>query len=496
VSSTLHRTTAPVLLGLKRMPLRVRLVAIVLTLLAATLLLTSVGTAYLMQRDLLSRVDTELAAVSAPVAQQNMDQATGQAPAWAPTGYAFVLMTASGRLVTATNPTGERLHPDVPSLPITDPRVRNSRPFTVESTDGDLTWRFIAGTATVNGTPATFAVGVPLSSVNQTVKRLLGLAGVISAVALAGSALLGWYAVRRAFRPLAEIEDTAAGIASGDLSRRIPIREADDEISSLSRSLNRMLTQVESSFAVQEASEERMRRFVADASHELRTPLATVRGYAELYRQGAVSGPDGVAAAMNRIEAESGRMSVLVEDLLTLARLDEAPAASMQEVDLTVLAADATADARVRAPERAIRLVSRGDELQPTMAWGSESQLRQVVTNLVANALRHTPSGTPVEIAVGPDGDDAVVEVRDHGPGIPADQRNKVFERFFKSDPSRARDSGGGNGLGLAIVAAIVASHGGLVGVADTPGGGATFVVRIPTGHSQSPHSASSPLAG
>lgn len=492
MSPSIGRTVAPVVTRLKRMPLRVRLVAIVLTLLSLTLAITSLSTAYLMQRDLLSRVDSELAAVAGPVARQNVDQAAGTSSV-APTGYAFVLMTASGRLVTSTNPTGEQLHPDVPSLPITDPRVRSSRPFTVESKDGELKWRFIAGPASINDTPATFAVGVPLRSVNQTVARLLAVAGAISALVLAGSALLGWYAVRRAFRPLTEIEDTAAAIARGDLSRRIPVREADDEVSSLAVSLNRMLTQVESSFAVQEASEERMRRFVADASHELRTPLATVRGYAELYRQGAVSGPENVAAAMDRIEGESRRMSGLVEDLLMLARLDETRASAMGEVDLTVLAADATADARVRAPERTVRLVPRGEDLTAAPVWGSEAQLRQVVTNLVANALRHTPSGTPVEIAVGTDGEDAVLEVRDHGPGVPADQRDKVFERFFRSDPSRTRDAGGGNGLGLAIVAAIVASHHGRVGVAETPGGGANFVVRIPTAHSQSSHMASSP---
>lgn len=223
-----------------------------------------------------------------------------------------------------------------------------------------------------------------------------------------------------------------------------------------------------------------MRQFVADASHELRTPLATVRGYAELYRQGAVSDRAGVTAAMERIEAESGRMSGLVEDLLTLARLDDAPEAETGQVDLTVLAADAVADARVRAPERRISLLGVDGPLGPTLVRGSEPRLRQVVTNLLANALRHTPEGTPVEIALGTDTGTAVLEVRDHGPGVPAEVATRVFERFYRADPSRGRGTGGGSGLGLAIVAAIVATHHGQVGVADTDGGGATFIVRLP----------------
>jgi two-component system OmpR family sensor kinase len=233
---------------------------------------------------------------------------------------------------------------------------------------------------------------------------------------------------------------------------------------------------------VREASEERMRQFVADASHELRTPLATVRGYAELYRQGAVRDSAAVGSAMERIEAESTRMSGLVEDLLTLARIDDAPVVETTQVDLTVLAADAVADARVRVPERRISLLGLDGPVAPTPVRGTESQLRQVVTNLVANALLHTPEGTPVEVAVGPDDFGVALEVRDHGPGVPQEVATKVFERFYRADPSRGRAGGGGSGLGLAIVAAIVSQHHGRVGVAPTPGGGATFVVRLPQG--------------
>jgi two-component system, OmpR family, sensor kinase len=318
--------------------------------------------------------------------------------------------------------------------------------------------------------------------VNHTVARLLVTTAVIGTLALIGSIVLAWFAVRRAFRPLTRIEDTASAIANGDLTQRIPVRQADDEVTSLARSLNVMLARIESSFAVREASEERMRQFVADASHELRTPLATVRGYAELYRQGAVRDSAAVGSAMERIEAESTRMSGLVEDLLTLARIDDAPVVETTQVDLTVLAADAVADARVRVPERRISLLGLDGPVAPTPVRGTESQLRQVVTNLVANALLHTPEGTPVEVAVGPDDFGVALEVRDHGPGVPQEVATKVFERFYRADPSRGRAGGGGSGLGLAIVAAIVSQHHGRVGVAPTPGGGATFVVRLPQG--------------
>jgi two-component system OmpR family sensor kinase len=247
-----------------------------------------------------------------------------------------------------------------------------------------------------------------------------------------------------------------------------------------------MLSQIEQSFAVREASEERMRQFVADASHELRTPLAAVRGYAELYRQGAVTEPEDVAGTMRRIEDESIRMGGLVNDLLLLTRLDTRRPMERGPVDLMVLAADAVQDARALAPDRKVRLLGLSGDLEPTTIEGDEDKLRQVVTNLVGNAVNHTPEGTSIEIAVGRDAAGrARLEVRDHGEGVDPVKARRVFERFYRADPSRGRGNGGGNGLGLAIVAAIVAAHDGQVGVAKTPGGGATFVVDLPTANSQ-----------
>lgn len=468
---------ARVVRRLEAVPLRTRLLLIVGVLVGSALVSTTIVTAYLLRSDLHDRVDGELRSVLSPVATQALSDLRTRDEDPLPSSYAFVLQSAAGQITRL--PTGQHVTPAVPVLSTDDPVVRTQRPFTVGSENSRMRWRFVA--APVADADAVVAVGVPLETVSHTVTRLLVSTALLGTLALVLSLVLGHYAVRRAFRPLRRIEDTAAAIAAGDLTQRVPVREADDEVTSLSRSLNAMLARVESSFAVREASEERMRQFVADASHELRTPLATVRGYAELYRQGAVREPEAVSGAMERIEAESGRMGALVEDLLVLARLDEAPEHEMAEVDLTVLAADAVADARVRAPQRRISLLGLHGEVEPTIVRGSEPRLQQVVTNLVANALRHTPDTTPVEVVVGTHDGAATLEVRDHGPGVPPEIATKVFERFFRADPSRGRGSGG-SGLGLAIVAAIVGAHQGRVGVAQTPGGGATFVVRFVQG--------------
>jgi two-component system OmpR family sensor kinase len=347
-----------------------------------------------------------------------------------------------------------------------------------------MRWRVVAGR--LGDQSGTFAVAVPLRGLDTTVQRLLTFSVLVGLAVIAICAFLGWYGVRRAFRPLTQIEDTAAAIAAGDLSRRIPEPAAQDEVASLSRSLNAMLSQIEQSFAVREASEERMRQFVADASHELRTPLAAVRGYAELYRQGAVTRPGDITSTMRRIEDESIRMGGLVNDLLILTRLDRQRPLERGPVDLTVLAADAVQDARALDPHRHVRLLGLNGDLRPTTIEGDEAKLRQVVTNLVGNAVNHTPEGTDIEIAVGAGSPGhARLEVRDHGEGVDPVKARKVFERFYRADSSRVRGNGGGNGLGLAIVAAIVGAHDGQVGVAATPGGGATFVVDLPTANSQ-----------
>ncbi len=489
--SRLKRASATVTHGLETLPLRVRLVAVVVILLLLALTVTAGATAYLMRRDLTARTDADLRTAAKGLAEDAADLIRTDRESGLPTGYAVVFQTLLGA-EQAIYPTSESLRPDIPDLSPNDGRVTSHQPFTIGSTAGTLRWRAISGQVlNRNGQViGTYVVAVSQGPAARTVSRLILTELLIGLGAVLLCALAGWFGVRRAFRPLTRIEDTAAAIARGDLSRRIPTRAAKDEVTSLSRSLNVMLAQIERSFAVREASEERMRQFVADASHELRTPLAAVRGYAELYRQGAVREPEDVAGAMGRIESEATRMGGLVEDLLMLARLDTQRPLDEATVDLTVLASDAVQDAQAIDSSRPVRLVGLGgNPLQPTEIQGDDAKLRQVLANLVGNAVSHTPAGTPMEVAVGhtPDGGHAVVEIRDHGPGVNPEQAQRVFERFFRADPSRTRATGrgGGNGLGLAIVAAIVGQHRGKVGVAQTPGGGATFVVELPTGNSQ-----------
>lgn len=482
MSRSVQRVTDPIVRRLERMPLTWRLIAILLTLLLAALLTTSAVTAYLLQRDLNRNVDEQLRAVALPIAEDNItfsqrdsafyhrDRDTG------PTNFFFLHQPADGGPWDYDAPTSVDVRPDVPSLRYDDVRVRTNEPFTVESVDGSMRWRVIAGSYTDG---STFAVGMPLSGVNHTIQRFAVVSTVLSLGAVVTSGILGWFATRRAFRPLRRIEDTAAAIAAGDLTRRVPVRASHDEVASLSDSLNSMLGQIEHSFTVQEASELKMRQFVADASHELRTPLATVRGYAELYRQGAVQDSEHVDQAMGRIEGEASRMGLLVDDLLLLARLDDERPLDKKAIDLVVLCAETVHDARARMPHRTISLIGLDGELHPVMLPGDESRLRQVLGNLLGNALMHTGDDVPVEVATGVRGSTAILEVRDHGAGIDPDVADRVFERFYRVDKARSR-AGGGSGLGLAIVAAIVHQHGGAVEAVQTPGGGATFRVELP----------------
>ena len=480
----MERFTAPLVRKLEAMPLTWRLLVILLTLLLAALMATSLTTAWLVQRDLKANVDDQLRSVAVPIAENprstatNRDFFTGESERSDPTNYFFVRQPADGSAWQYRLPTGETNPPVVPVLTLDDPRVTSGQPFTVTSADGRTHWRFIAGHYT-SPDNSTFAVGMPMTGVNNIVKRFAIVTTLVGITALVTCGVLGWFATRRAFRPLRRIEDTAAAIAAGDLSRRVPVRHSHDEVASLSDSLNAMLGQVERSFALQEASETKMRQFVADASHELRTPLATVRGYAELYRQGAVQGEEHTAQTMGRIEGEASRMTGLVDDLLLLARLDDQRPLEMSEIDLVVLAAETVHDARARAPHRRIQLVGLDGELTPVALRGDDSRLRQVLSNLIGNALMHTADDVLVEVRTGQVGDRAVVEVRDHGAGIAPDVAERVFERFYRVDKARSRERGG-SGLGLAIVAAIVGQHQGHVEVLETPGGGATFRVELP----------------
>jgi two-component system OmpR family sensor kinase len=465
-----------------------RLVTVVVMLVLAAYVLTTSASLMMLRGYLLDRSDADLEAYITPLARQaysQMMEETDQpftlpSQTFVPPNSYFVVLTPAepGREpIPFVVPTGPEISaPDLGRVAEDDPRL--GVPFTIEARQDDGSWRVLAARLSEGGT---VAVAVPLTDVDSTIRQLAWWTAVIGLTTLVLVGVLGWFAVRRAFRPLTRIEDTAAAIAAGDLTRRVPPRAANDEVGSLSDSLNRMLAQIEHSFAVREASERKMRDFVADASHELRTPLATVKGYAELYRVGAVA-PGDVPGAMRRIEDEATRMGRLVEDLLTLTRLDSEPAMSPTRVDLVVLGNDVVQDARVRAPDRRITLdlLEDGEIGEDDLTViGEDGALRQVLTNLLGNALDHTPPGTPVELALGRVDGRVVVEVRDHGPGLAPGSAGRVFERFYREDKSRSRASGG-TGLGLAIVAAIVSRHRGAVRHSPTPGGGATFHVELP----------------
>jgi two-component system OmpR family sensor kinase len=269
--------------------------------------------------------------------------------------------------------------------------------------------------------------------------------------------------------------DTAAAIAGGNLSLRVVDADPRTELGRLGGALNEMLGQIETALVARAASESRLRRFVADAAHELRTPLTSLRGYAELYRSGALADEAGVSNAMGRIEAEGARMSRLVDDLLLLARMDQQRGLELKPVDVVALANEAVADFRAVDPERPVSTTAIGS----VVVQGDRIRLRQVLDNLLTNTRIHTPAVTPVRVEVAAVKDAVEIRVADEGPGIAPEDQERIFERFWRADPARARKTGG-SGLGLAIVASLVEAHGGTVSVESAPGKGTTFVVRIP----------------
>ncbi len=319
-------------------------------------------------------------------------------------------------------------------------------------------------------------VAISLHDADQALQELL----IVELLVLAGVLLVLGLAARLVVRvgllPLERMGHTAGAIAGGDLSHRVEPADPRTEVGRLGIALNAMLERLERAFGAQKASEERLRRFLADASHELRTPLSSIRGYAELFRIGAAREPAEREKAMRRIEQEAARMGVLVEDLLTLARLDELRDAERAEVDLAALARDAVDDARATAPDRAIELHGSG----PAPVLGDAHQLAQLLANLLRNALVHTPPGSPIEVSIAHARDAVWLEVRDHGPGLPSDvDPDALFERFWRAEGGRERGKGGA-GLGLAIVAGVVERHGGRVQASNAADGGASFVVSLP----------------
>jgi two-component system OmpR family sensor kinase len=467
-----------------RIPLRIKLIAAVLALVALALIAVSAASASAMRGYLIEKTDRQLGGVARVVA--NAITQPGALPTKVPLAGQYVVEVhdASGRTFW-TSPLAPWRDPEpAPAIP-QDAAWLNAhvqRAVTVGARSGGIRWRVhvepVAGGYVVTATD--------LREVARTVGRLIGVELVVGGVVLVLVAGLGVAIIRASLRPLVNIEHTAEAIAAGDLSRRVPEADPRTEVGRLSNALNGMLTQIETAFHAQAASEVtaresegRMRRFIADASHELRTPLAVIRGFAEYYRQRQGLGKADLDRLIGRVENEAARMGVLVDDLLLLARLDQQRPLARRPVDLLALAAEAVQDARVVDGDREIGLSVRGDSA--FIVIGDEVRLRQVIGNLLNNALQHTPAGTPVEVVMRPGRLDeapaAALEVADKGPGMPPDQAARVFERFYRADPARSR---GGTGLGLAIVAGLVEAHGGSVSVDTAPGEGATFRVLLP----------------
>ncbi|WP_024819793.1 sensor histidine kinase [Arthrobacter sp. 31Y] len=475
------------LLRWKSASLRSQLVAIIMGLLLLALTATGAGTLTLVKSYLQGQVDDKLkAAVALAQDQQSFDKLAQPNPSTptdtaVPTDYSLTLYVPGLEPYPFGGSQNDR--PAITNITAAEAKLRGNSPFQVKGTAG-TNWRVVAIGVTANGQNGVVIIGLPLTPVDKVMEHAVLVVVGVGLLTLVLAFFIATWTVARSFRPLAKVEKTAAAIAAGDLSRRVEVDNPHTEVGRLGGSLNAMLAHIEASFAARAASEGRMRRFAADASHELRTPLVTIRGFSELYRHGALATKEDVAMAMGRIESEAKRMGSMVEDLLMLARLDEQRPLQLKPVDLQLLAHDAVVDTKAASGDRTITLTGL-DAASPTAApvQGDEAKLRQVIGNLVGNALRYTPEGSPIELAVGvrttPDGPASVIEIRDHGPGIPEAETNKIFERFYRADTSRTRETGG-SGLGLAIVAAIVGSHGGTVQVAETDGGGATLVVSLP----------------
>ncbi len=351
----------------------------------------------------------------------------------------------------------------------------NELPFTISGDDGETDIRAIA--RSLPSGEGTVVISVALDSVDKTVAGLRGIFILISFIVLISIAIVARSLIKLTLKPLNQIEKTAAAIAEGDLSARLPEVNSRTEVGRLTGSLNTMLSRIEESFTIRTESENKLRRFVADASHELRTPLTAIRGFAELHRQGAVVGEDKTKELISRIEKESIRMSSLVEDLLLLARLDQSRELTFDPVDINHLVKEAVASAQAAGPGYEITVSSVNDEV---FVLGDSMRIHQAIANLLANARTHTPVGTKIAVNISQNDLETRISVSDNGPGLSEENQKRVFERFFRADPSRVRVSGEGSGLGLAIVDAVMKAHNGSVEVNSKIGDGANFTIIFP----------------
>ncbi|MYS71204.1 HAMP domain-containing protein [Streptomyces sp. SID5926] len=500
---------------LGRMSLRTRLLCLSVALVAVGLLGTGLLVTTALHGYLQSRVDDRLALTGQIAARLSPPSDTDTPPSvralnvLGDTTVTYLDDTGAARrrFDAGTAPSGGG--PDLPRLDRAGVLAHGGRPFTVSALDGEHDWRVVALTRPAqvfppepSGTGGSVVVATSMEEVDRTITKTRNLSLTAGVALLAVLGVAGWFAVRSGLRPLARIEETATAITSGDYSHRVPEPAAPHtEVGRLTTCLNQMLDRIDTAFRARTEAEARTRRLFADASHELRTPLVGIKGYTDLHRMGATSTREDVDRTMTRIAEESERLTRLVEEMFLLARLDEdtggvstdsgntdgahtareaAFALDLAPMDLRTLAADALRDVRALDRTRPVTLTGPGGGKPGSApAHADEARLRQVVTNLIGNAVTHTPAGAPVRIGVGTVGRHAVLEVADEGPGLTATERAHVFDRFYRTDDSRTRATGG-SGLGLAIAHALVTAHTGRITLDAAPGRGCTFRILLP----------------
>jgi len=480
---------------MSRVSLRLRLLLLVVVLASGVLVAVNVVTytslrSFLVDRDTeqllraVGGVDRQLEAAPTISRRMGADDVPPPPPVSAgasgsePGTYGALVDTEGNTVRKLQLMDGDEVRPP-PQLPddLTALRKKDSAPIEVDATSGGGRYLLVARHAASDPEQLVIAA-MPLDNVDDILDQLRVIEGGATIIALLLLVGLGAWAIRVGLRPLDRIGHTAATIAAGDLTQRVEPTTERTEVGRLGIALNTMLAQIERAFSEREASELRMRQFLADASHELRTPLASIRGYAEVFRLGAAEDPEDLARALVRIEHSAARMGVLVDDLLLLARLDAVRRVDGVPVDLEAIVDDACGDVRVTAKGRTIRYTGPADG-QPVTVIADADQVYQVVDNLLRNALAYTPDDTAIEVSVAERDGEGVLVVRDHGPGLPEGAAAHVFERFWRGDASREEQGGGGAGLGLSIVQAIVTAHGGSARAENAPDGGARFTIAL-----------------
>jgi two-component system OmpR family sensor kinase len=391
-----------------------------------------------------------------------------------PTATSITLLDIDGNLIGQVGGELGGKNFAVTGMKIDEVSQYKNRPFTIEGKDGQPDIRALAQMLPTG--MGSVIVADSLEKVDKTLSQLRFLFLILGLIALITIAMAARWIIALGLKPLEAVEDTAEAIAAGDLSARLPAAKPDTEVGRLTTSLNTMLARIEESFTARVESENKLRRFVADASHELRTPLTAIRGFAELHRQGAVVGEEKTKELINRIEKESVRMSSLVEDLLLLARLDQSRELAKEPVDLNTLITEAVESARAAGPNHPIEIKLEASEI---FVLGDSQRIHQVIANLLANARAHTPNGTEISITAMQGVSETTIAVSDKGPGLSKADQDRIFERFYRADPSRVRNSGEGSGLGLSIVDAVMKAHGGYVSVKSEIGQGATFTLHF-----------------